>query len=566
MSRRLLVALPAAGALLMIFPLVWTVVTSITAGGDVLTWKDGRWQAFERFEPTRPARGKGEPRLRHWGRPLLMGALHGLAGSAALLLLVLATMPSTLAALLYEDMRTVQGGEAVTPAVDGTVGAIQRAPKPDVRHFVWLSLGPNATLPDVIAAALRGMHVGVDGFFFLTPEQQIAFLVQVLRRPREGAFVVLDQFEELLNAETTEGLPGRGAIERFFETLRDADIGASRLLLTSYRSPNSMQNAQVAEQVVHLRSYFVSRVSIPEGIALLQQRGVQGSHSELSLVWQRCGGHVFALILFSILTSLSGFSLSYLLNSPDYAPMWNGEVTRNLIVTLYYYLNPVQRTLMRALCLFAEPVPLDAIATAIMGEHEAGDGHKSAYNGSPYMAFQRELSALVEMCLVQEQSKGIGQHHLLPNHFRETEGLKLVLPAVDGDQRPVRSKQHLVLKHGSGVPNERIGKVFWRPTTQIDVNVALVHRNRQQFLGPRPARVSADDFEPREIGGHVVHVERARVLEFQSHAARRAGADPGCSHVEEADQTQSLGRLIDGIEALLAWKEALHCLLELETD
>ena len=34
-------------------------------------------------------------------RPLLMGALHGLAGSAALLLLVLATMPSTLAALLY---------------------------------------------------------------------------------------------------------------------------------------------------------------------------------------------------------------------------------------------------------------------------------------------------------------------------------------------------------------------------------------------------------------------------------------------------------------------------------
>ncbi|HEX3175278.1 MAG TPA: urease accessory protein UreH [Methylomirabilota bacterium] len=34
-------------------------------------------------------------------RPVLMGALHGLAGSAALLLLVLATMPSTLAALLY---------------------------------------------------------------------------------------------------------------------------------------------------------------------------------------------------------------------------------------------------------------------------------------------------------------------------------------------------------------------------------------------------------------------------------------------------------------------------------
>ncbi|WP_432991678.1 carbohydrate ABC transporter permease [Dactylosporangium sp. CA-233914] len=37
MSRRLLIAVLAVGALLMIFPFVWTVVTSITAGGDVLT-------------------------------------------------------------------------------------------------------------------------------------------------------------------------------------------------------------------------------------------------------------------------------------------------------------------------------------------------------------------------------------------------------------------------------------------------------------------------------------------------------------------------------------------------
>lgn len=34
-------------------------------------------------------------------RPLLVGALHGLAGSAALMLVVVATMPSMLAALVY---------------------------------------------------------------------------------------------------------------------------------------------------------------------------------------------------------------------------------------------------------------------------------------------------------------------------------------------------------------------------------------------------------------------------------------------------------------------------------
>src|SRR5436305_14978802 len=99
--------------------------------------------------------------------------------------------------------------------------------------------------------------------------------------------------------------------------------------------------------------------------------------------------------------------------------MWNGEVTLNLIGPIYYYLNPIQGTLMRALCLFAEPVALDAIATAIMGENEAS--RPGAHNGSPFMTFKHELSALVEMFLVQEQSKGIGQHtyflHTLLRHY-----------------------------------------------------------------------------------------------------------------------------------------------------
>jgi hypothetical protein len=44
------------------------------AGGHVLTWKDGQWSPFQRFEPEKPDKDKGPPALRHWGRPLLMGA------------------------------------------------------------------------------------------------------------------------------------------------------------------------------------------------------------------------------------------------------------------------------------------------------------------------------------------------------------------------------------------------------------------------------------------------------------------------------------------------------------
>ena len=71
----------ASGALragVFIKPSIWDVAAGTLivreAGGAVLTWKDGQWQAFERFEPEKPARGKGDAALRHWGRPLLLGA------------------------------------------------------------------------------------------------------------------------------------------------------------------------------------------------------------------------------------------------------------------------------------------------------------------------------------------------------------------------------------------------------------------------------------------------------------------------------------------------------------
>jgi hypothetical protein len=65
-----------------------------------------------------------------------MGALHGLAGSAALLLLVLATMPSTLAALLYVavfgigstlGMIIVSGLIGIPFAVDGASDRVRGA-------------------------------------------------------------------------------------------------------------------------------------------------------------------------------------------------------------------------------------------------------------------------------------------------------------------------------------------------------------------------------------------------------------------------------------------------------
>jgi fructose-1,6-bisphosphatase/inositol monophosphatase family enzyme len=59
-------------------PSIWDVAAGTLivkeAGGDVRIWKDRQWQPFQRFEPAKPERGTSEAALRHWGRPLLLGA------------------------------------------------------------------------------------------------------------------------------------------------------------------------------------------------------------------------------------------------------------------------------------------------------------------------------------------------------------------------------------------------------------------------------------------------------------------------------------------------------------
>jgi fructose-1,6-bisphosphatase/inositol monophosphatase family enzyme len=77
-AELVLIASGALRAGVFIKPSIWDVAAGTLivreAGGSVLTWKDKQWLDFERFEPEPPERGKGEPALRHWGRPLLMGA------------------------------------------------------------------------------------------------------------------------------------------------------------------------------------------------------------------------------------------------------------------------------------------------------------------------------------------------------------------------------------------------------------------------------------------------------------------------------------------------------------
>ncbi|GAC1428407.1 MAG: hypothetical protein PVS3B3_34740 [Ktedonobacteraceae bacterium] len=282
---------------------------------------------------------------------------------------------STLAALIYHRLLLAQQANMSAP-----------------RYLVWLTVNSYTTLADILAAILQGVEVQIEDFSLLPLEQQIPLVQRALQQPQRNALLVLNQFESLLHP----GRNGNGMTPQdihLFLSFLQADLGSSRFLLTSATAPFDEQ--QMMEQTP-IRVYLVSRISIPEGIALLQQRGIMGTPEEVSLVWQRCGGHVFALLLFGSLVKLSGIALGYLLLAPEHQSLWSGNIASNILTMLYQYLPARQKQVLRCLSLFSEPVSLQAIAMTIT----SGNSPTSA-SEQFYAHIGQELQTLIHLNLVQ---------------------------------------------------------------------------------------------------------------------------------------------------------------------
>lgn len=374
---------------------------------------------------------------------------------------------STLAALVFRHLQTLT-----------QTGSLA------MRHFVWLRLSPYATIPAVVAAILDAISASTPGTGYAPSlPADLQSLRETLRRPHESAFVVLDQLEELLEGDIeSEQQPtfyastiGQRSLALFLEMLLQ-DLGGSRVLLTCTRSPYGNNPYDETQGV---RGYLVSRVSIPEGVALLLQRNVIGTQQELSLVWQRCAGHVYALALCSALVNLSSISLSYLLNSPDFQSLWNGDVTQSMVGAVCAFLNPIQRALTRALCLFNEPVPLAAVMASMTGEEASG--------GTDTQLFGQELDLLAEFSLVQRVTRPGGEKlYLLHTLLR----MYTLAHYLSGNQNNTGSL---------GVANEP--DVISSSAEARRVAIAAGHmriagyyqRMAQRFCPPRPARSGLND-------------------------------------------------------------------------
>ncbi|HET8846565.1 MAG TPA: tetratricopeptide repeat protein [Ktedonobacteraceae bacterium] len=299
---------------------------------------------------------------------------------------------------------------------------------PGFQHCVWLRLGPRTTWPDLVNALLNALQLPGRQNNQISQHTDLQVLYDALRRPGQGVLIVLDQCEELFDRaieSTNQSSPyttgvGLSSAVRFLEMLQQ-DMGESRFLLTCTKSPYGSDYREAPG----VREHQVGGLTIVEGINLLQQKNSMGLQQDLSAVWQRCSGHTYALVLFSSLKNLSGLSLHYLLNSPLYQILWEGDITRNLAEAVVGFLSPVQMSLMRALCLFREAIPLIGLIEVVTGERGRLE--------SDLQLYEQEIKTLVNLGLIEQVRRydneaGYQLHEILStyilSHYLESEQRK----------------------------------------------------------------------------------------------------------------------------------------------
>ena len=373
---------------------------------------------------------------------------------------------STLAALLYQRLLLAK----------------QRG-LPSPTHMVWLTINSYTTLPDLIGTILHGINVYEPGLFQLKPDQQVSALLRALRRSQENAFIVLDQFELLLYPEVSQGVAGRGMLPAFLHMLQ-TDLGASRILLTSYDALYQDQKADTA----HVRSYLITRISLPEGIGLLQQRHVQGSPEQFSLAWQRCTGNVYALVLLSTLVHISKIKLETLLEAPDYKALWTGDVTTNLIAQIYPYLTALQRAILQVLSLFIVPAPVEGIIMTVTGTPIP----KQREDMRTLSAFEQDLLSLFQAGLIQR----LRDTHNQPCYTLHSLLRTYILEHFLEDEQAQALHGHAAVNPSTS-PSPRNAEILRNALATAHVQVANYYKNAVQHRClPREQRSSPLDVEP----------------------------------------------------------------------
>jgi tetratricopeptide (TPR) repeat protein len=290
---------------------------------------------------------------------------------------------STLAALIYryaEEQRQMHSS-------------------PFLAETIWLTVDQATTFADLVGNLLEALGKPLPELSHLAPQNQAVALFNSLNATDKPCLVFLDQFENLLDWETGHALTDRPGVGEWLDIINSQHC-VCRILLTSRPRPVGTRKYPPT----YLQEYPVGGLEVTEGIALLRNRGVQGTESELRTAVTYCEGHAFSLTLLASLMNEHRMSLTTLFKNSS---LWIGDIATNLLDRIYTaQLSDMQRELLRAFSVYREPVPLE-VALAIINN-----------------PIRSQVSAALKTLLTQHLLEAVGEgryqlHAILAQYVQE---------------------------------------------------------------------------------------------------------------------------------------------------
>src|SRR5260370_24909139 len=115
-----------------------------------------------------------------------------------------------------------------------------------------------------------------------------------------------------------------------------------------------------------------------------------------------------------------------------------------------------------------------------------------------------------------------------------------------------------VLQAPSNLSHQLLRVITRRPTGELDIDVRLVQRQRDQLQAPGPAEVGGDDGKFGEVCRHGVQVNGPSRVELDALAAGLARAGAAGAGVKETRKLQLRSLLPELEVALITRIEVLH--------
>jgi TIR domain/NB-ARC domain len=209
---------------------------------------------------------------------------------------------------------------------------------------LWLRVEATGTMQDLINIVAEALGQLPRTFqYFASPHQhtedfQLALnlaleLFKLINQSNSPRLIVLDQFEEWLEAQTGVVLVKHSAVGEWLNLLNEYS-SPSRILFTASTYPHGTR----PDRQMYLQEFALDGLQVHEGIELLHLWNIEGSESDRARAVERCHGHVLALVLLERLLRNYRVSLTTLLDDPAYRHLWIEDVQRNLFDSLYAHL------------------------------------------------------------------------------------------------------------------------------------------------------------------------------------------------------------------------------------